>query len=263
MRNTDENELKLGRGEVYFNVFAPGTDVGRGERYLGSTQAFSLNVETQQQNHYSMERGIRTKDESVTTQIDFMGNITADNIDHHNISLFFMGSRSTQAVAAATGATETFTNVLPGTYLQLGATATNPTGLRSTTIDSVTRDPLGTPAVATANTDYVVDNALGRIYIVPGGAITAGSTIEVTYDVAAHSFDTVVSGNDVLFGAMRFVAYNAVGAQTDYFMPKISLRPNGEFALKGEDWQQFGFQIEVLKLGSLEQIYANGRPYTV
>lgn len=255
------DNIVLGRGRVFFDRFATGTETATGERYLGATPSFGLQVETQELEHYSSEEGLRVKDLSVTSQIDLTGTVVTENIDLDNIALFFLGAKSTVSVGAQTGATDTFTSVLQGTYLQLGKSAGNPAGLRQVSSVVVTGSG-GTPTYV-EDTDYTVDLALGRVYIVPGGGITGGTDILVTYNVAAHDLDRVVSGTTPVFGAMRFLAYNGVGNDTDYFLPKVAIRPNGEYNLKGDDWQQFGFNIEVLKLGTQEQIYADGRPYNI
>lgn len=251
----------LGRGKIYFDRFAPNSDTPLGiERYLGNTPSFGLSVETQELDHYSSEEGLRVKDLSVTMQIDMNGTVVTDNIDLDNIAMFFFGDKSTQAVSSLTGESDSFTNVAQGGSVQLGTSATHPAGLQNVSNVTVTGSG-GTPSY-TAGTDFVVDEALGRVTILEGGGIADGEDIDVGYDVSAHSYDMIVSGTNIIYGAMRFVAYNGVGRNTNFYMPKVALRPNGEYNLKGDDWQQFGFNLEVLRRGSLERIYANGRPYT-
>lgn len=254
------NNTVLGRGKLYFDRFLPNTETSTGERYLGNTPSFGLSVETQELEHYSAEEGLRVKDLSVTLQVDYSATFVTDNIDLDNIAAFFFGEKQSVAQGALSAQQDDLT-VLQGMYYQLGMSAGNPVGLRNLTIDTVAGAG-GTPTYV-AGTDYVADNDLGRIYIVPGGGIADDTAIEVTYDVGAHTHDLVVSGSDLIYGALRFIAFNGVGKQTDFFMPKVALRPNGEYALKGEDWQQFGFNVEVLKKGTLQNIYADGRPYNI
>lgn len=253
----------LGRGKLYFERFQPNTDtpIG-GERFLGNCPSFALSVETQELDHYKSTEGLRIKDQSVTLQIDMTGTITCDNVDKTNLALFFFGTSEVATQGALTGQTDTFT-ATPGAYYQLGRSTTNPAGLRQVTVNSVTIDPAGTPSTATVGDDYTVDAVLGRIQIVEGGAISEGDTIEVGYDVAAHSRNRIISGSNVVYGGMRFIAFNPVGENTDFFMPKVAVRPNGEFNLLGEDWQQFSFNLEVLRRGTDENIYADGRPFNV
>jgi len=256
------NNYVLGRGKLYFDRFLPNTEINTGERYLGNTPEFSLSVETEEVQHYSSEEGLKIKDESVTLQVDYSGTFTTDNIDLDNIAAFFFGSKTAQTESAATGSEDTLEGVQQGRYYQLGMSGANPVGLRQVTVTDV-EDAGGGGSTYTPGTDYTVEPDLGRIYIVEGGNIADGTDIDVTYDVAGHTHDLVVSGSDLIYGALRFISFNGVGRQTDFYMPKVALRPNGEFALKGDDWQQFGFNVEILKKGSLQNIYADGRPYNI
>lgn len=253
----------LGRGKVYFDRFQPNLDVPQSiERYLGNTPSFALSVETQELDHYSSEEGLRVKDLSVTTEIDMSGTVVTDNINLDNIAMFFFGESEVETVSALTGETDTILNPVQGGFIQLGVSSAHPAGLQNVS-NVVVADTGGGGSTYVAGTDYVVDNDLGRVEIWEGGNIADGTGIEITYDVGAHSYDMVVSGTNVIFGAMRFVAFNGVGLNTNFFMPKVALRPNGEYNLKGDDWQQFGFNLEVLRSGSLERVYANGRPYNI
>lgn len=253
----------LGRGKLYFDRFQPNTDTPSGiERYIGNTPSFGLSVETQELDHYSSEEGLRVKDLSVTMQVDMNGSLVTDNIDLDNIAMFFFGETTSHTVTALTGESMTVASAEPGGFIQLGTSATHAAGLQNVSGVSVA-DSGGGGTTYDAGDDYVVDEDLGRVEIVDGGAITAGTSLDITYDVGAHSYDMVVSGTDILYGGLRFVAYNGVGRNTNFYMPKVALRPNGEYNLKGDDWQQFGFNLEVLRRGSLERIYANGRPYNI
>ncbi len=250
------NNLVLGRGKLYFDRFAPGTQTKTGERYLGSTPSFSVTAETVELEHFSAEEGLRIKDESVTTQIDFTGQFVTENISPENIALFFLGSSEVLSQAAATGVEESFT-VSKGLFYQLGATALKPEGVEK--VSNVVVEPGGGGTAFVAGTDYAVDLDLGRIEILPGGAIANGATIDVTYNRVAASQERVISGTTLIQGAMRFISFNGVGGQKNFYMPKVTLRPNGEFALKGEEWQQFGFNVEILQAGNLANLFVSGR----
>jgi hypothetical protein len=43
----------------------------------------------------------------------------------------------------------------------------------------------------------------------------------------------------------------------------VRLSPNGEYALKGDEWQQMSFNLDIQKLNdTTESIYVDGRPFT-
>jgi hypothetical protein len=43
-------------------------------------------------------------------------------------------------------------------------------------------------------------------------------------------------------------------------LPYVKLSPNGDYALKGDEWQQIPLSIEVLKASGKEAIYRDGVP---
>lgn len=249
------NNLVLGRGKLYFDRFLPSTTTKTGERYFGATPSFSVSAETQELEHYSAEEGLRIKDESVTTQIDFTGTFATENMSGANMALFFLGSSVTSAQTSATGVAEVFT-VQPGYFYQLGMTALKPEGVELVSSVVVTD---GGATTYVLDTDYALDADLGRIEILEGGAIAADDSITVTYDRTAATQERVISGTSLIQGAMRFISYNGVGQQKNFYMPKVTLRPNGEYALKGEEWQSFGFNVEILQAGNLANLFVSGR----
>lgn len=250
----------LGKGKLYFAEFAANTETPGGRRYLGNTPEFSMTVESEQLDHMNSDEGIKEVDESVTLSTTRSLSFVTDHISPQNVADFLLGSASTLAQSSATDDTETLTGVLQGMYYQLGISATNPAGVRQLS-NVVVTGPSGTPTHV-AGDDYTVDLETGMIYIVPGGAITDASTIELTYDLAAVSRDRIISGNDAKVGELFFESKNPVGEKRDFLFPKVRIYPNGDYALKGDEWQQIGFQAKVLKRGALEAIYCDGRPYT-
>lgn len=253
------DNIVLGRGKLYFDPFATGTETKTGERYFGNTPSFGLNIESETLDHYNADEGVKNKDLTVTLQTTYTGNFVTDNISPENIALMFMGSSAVVAQTSLTGEVDTIT-VKQDRYYQLGEDASNPTGKRNVTVTTV--EPAGGGTAFVVATDYTVDDTTGRLYIVPGGGIADDTALDITYNVAASSRQTIISGADQIYGAMRFVAFNPVGDQKDFYMPKVALTPNGEYALKGDDWQQISLSAEILKLGTGANIYVDGRPYT-
>jgi len=162
---------------------------------------------------------------------------------------------------AATPVTAELRTVLPGRQYQLGATSANPLGVRNVTAVTVKSEDGTTTHVA--GTDYNVNTETGRVQIIEGGAITASTVVQFGYTPVAGTFESVKSGSTAeLQGALRVVSDNATGGNRDWYMPKVTLTPNGDLALiaEGTDVVAMEFGLEVLKPANAEAIYCDGRP---
>ena len=265
----ETQKYTLGRGEVFFNKFKPGTNIGEGERYLGNTPEYSLTNEVETLDHFDSDRGLREKDESVLLEISSSGSMNCDNISGENVALFFLGNLLTKSSTSVTAQKEVFTSWKRGLTLQLGTTDDTPTGVRKVSNVKVgkaakaatlnlTSDISAIPGVTIVDAagNYEVDLDLGRLYLEPTSTeINGDIKLVVQFDVAAQSREMVISSNDVVQGSLRFVAHNAKGENKDYFFPKVTLSPDGDYNLKGDDWQSMGFTFEALKLQGRERVY--------
>jgi hypothetical protein len=259
----------LGRGRVFFDRFPTNAVVGAltrgdGERYLGNTPEFSSTSESEDLEHYDSDSGVRVKDDSVQLTLNRSASFTCDNIDSENIALFFLGEASTVTHAGATGQVEVFTDVKLGRFIQLGVSESAPSGVRKITnvVIKTGSAPTWATTVAQAG-NYEVDEARGRIYIeADAAALTDGtSDIQITYDILASTREQVVSSSQSIYGSLRFVAENPKGPNRDYFFPYVKLAPDGDYNLKGDEWQQMGFTVEVLKKSSnVNAVYIDGQP---
>lgn len=253
------NNYTLGRGELHFGQFKAGTQTPRGELYFGNTTELGFTAEQENLDHYSSDRGVRIKDQSVLLQLDYSGSFSTDNISPDNLSFFFLGEKYTTTVTSATAVAFTLTDIEQGRTYQLGTSDTTPSGVRKIANFTIT-----TPAGCVAGTDYVVDLDLGRVTILEGSTkLTEGlASVVGTYDVSASTRSRVISKSSTIEGSLRFIAVNPAGNNLDYFMPWVKITPNGDFQLKSDEWQTLPFNLEILKKGSLEAIYIDGRPYT-
>ena len=177
----------LGRGELHFDKFAPGTFNKTGERYLGNTPELNRTTESENLDHFNSDRGIRVKDKSIVLEKNDSGTFIADEISDDNIALWFLGTQNVVAQSASASVVQNIpaNRVKPGTYIQLGESTANPTGHRNVTLTSVTSNPVGT--TFDNLDDYTLDAELGRLYIVPGGAIDGAAPLIVTYATAAST----------------------------------------------------------------------------
>lgn len=254
------NNYVIGRGELHFDMFAVGTKAGSGERYFGNTPELSSSSSIDTLDHYNSDHGLRVKDESVTLEDNMTLSFTTDQISPENMALFFGGDVSTQTQAAATGKTFAITAKLNRSF-QLGVSTANPTGDRKVTNVVITKGASpGTPVVAEGN--YEVDLELGRVYIESDAAgIADDDVLTATYDTEAYTRQIIVGRSKEIRGALRFISDNPVGDQKDFLWPYVKVTPNGDYALKGDEWQVMGFTVEVLKKDSTtERVYIETRP---
>lgn len=266
-----ENNYTLGRGRIYYARRDPITGNLGGERYLGNTPEFNTNFESETHDHYSSDRGIREKDASVILQINRTGSLITDNISPQNVALFFFGSAQALTIAQATVTDEqvgiTGIGVELGMFYQLGSTPANPSGARAVIYpgEAATAFSMSVQggAALVAGTDYVLNAELGRVEILETSpTVQDGDVLTATYTVAASTRTRIISGSSPIEGALRFIAVNPTGKNIDYYMPSVKLSPNGDYALKSDEWQQIPFNVEILKPENQEAVYADDRAVT-
>lgn len=256
------NNYTLGRGKVFFaRLKDDGTPDGF--FYIGNTPEVSLNIESQELDHYSSDEGIREKDDSVPLEVNRTGSLVTDNIDPKNVALFFFGSDSTVTQGSVVAAEEIIEGIKVGHSYKLGSTANNPAGYFGITQAgfAVVGDPEGGEDAMVVDVDYEIDFDTGIITILEGTTVVAdGDDIGVTYAVSASTRSRVISGSSPVEGAMMYRSYNPKGDDFVFYMPYVKITPNGDYALKGDDWQQIPLSLEILKPSGQEAIYRDGMP---
>ena len=133
-------------------------------------------------------------------------------------------------------------------------------------VTAITVKNSGGTTTYVAGTDYNVDTETGRVQIIEGGGIATGSEVQFGYTPVAASFESVKSGGkSELQGALRVVSDNATGGNRDWYLPKVTLTPNGDLPLiaEGTDVVAMEFGLEALKPANGEAIYCDGRPVVV
>ena len=252
----------LGKGRFYFEPFLNGTTTGAGEKYIAQTKEGSFSVKADTLDHYDADEGLNVLDEQVTTKVDVTGKFMTENITLDVLADFLLANGvNATVITAATAATSNFVDVKLGRYFQLGKSAALPQGARNVSNVSVKVNASTTALANTGNQSFTVDAALGRIFV-PANAvgIVDGDDLTVTFDVAAGTREIVVSKDQQLRGALRFVSANPVGGQRDFYFPLVNLSPEGDMNLKGSDWQSVGFNFTALKLdANTERVYIDGR----
>jgi hypothetical protein len=248
----------VGRGKLYFRKFLTGTRTLEpgGARYLGNSPELTLSQDEEKLDHYNSDRGIRVKDASVSLQNDSSGSFSLDDIQPENLALWFRGDVESNVIAGGAVADEAHGDTVLGSYIQLGLTAGNPIGARNVSAVVVTNVTQANAVVAEAG-NFEIDAVTGRIYILETAAdIAAGDDLTIDYTAAAGTEELVVAAGTTIEGRLEFFADNAAGQNRDYIWPCVQISPDGDFSLKGDDWQTMNFSLEVLKLNdSTERQY--------
>lgn len=248
------NNVVLPRGKVYFAPFDTGTTTPAPyEKYLGNTPTASLTGSSTKLDHFSADGPVRIKDKSIVTEVNYAGSLEIDNISADNLAAFFLGTAATITDAGATITDETHTAVPADAVVQLGISAARPSGARKLT--SVTVSDGAT--LKTAGTHYTLDADTGRVH-----ALVAFASMVVDYTIASSTRERVISAGTQVKGALRVIADNSEGTNRDYYMPSVTLAPNGDFVLKGDgtSWLTMKLDLEVLaKDDSTAAVYIDGR----
>ncbi len=259
-----DKQYVLGRGRVHFGRMLPGTKtVAKGREFLGNCPQINTTSSVDTLDHYSSTGGLRIKDASVDLQVNRTGTIQCDNIDPAVLALFFSGTEGLVTQVAATDQTTT-RKLFKGYKYQIGATASNPIGVRNLSDFEITTSG-GSPVVVPAANNYTIDLARGILTILDNAVgITDDTSYILNYDIGASSYERVIASNETVYGELYFEADNASGRNLDYFFPYVKLSPNGDLNLISDEWMTAGFNFEILQLdGVTAPLYISGQPVTV
>jgi len=267
MADTSGKNYVLGKGRTYFDQFKPGTKQNTGERYMGNTPEFSQTQAQESLDHIDADQGLNVKDESIIISNELTGSFVTDNISAENIAMWFGGDASALVVASALAVVNADLTVQRGRTFQLGTSAATPMGTKKITNVVVKKvvppvapatDPTLEDVTLAANIEIDLERA--RMYIeVDAPDIENDDVLRVTYDQEAYSREVIIAKGQQISGALRFLADNPHGKNRDYFYPYVKITSNGDYALKGDSWQQMSFNYEVLKKdGSTERVYIDG-----
>lgn len=117
----------------------------------------------------------------------------------------------------------------------------------------------GTGTAYVSGEDFELDADFGLLTVLEGSAM-ATEDVTVSFDVRASTRDRVLSGTKAVKGSLMYQAINPEGKQINYLMPQVEVTPNGDYSLKGEDWQVLPFTLDIQKPRVGNAIYADGNP---
>lgn len=233
----EATELLLGRGEVYFDRFIPGTLAGHGERYIGNTTTFQISRTIQRTSVYRSYRGRKVEMPGFPISDEAEVQFTTDNIVMDNIADWYGGNVASLTVGDEfIFATQSIV-AHRGRFYQLLAE-----GVEAIYVDIAEVRRLGT--LLQLGVHYELERVRGRIQILPNAPapFTDGSTLVVNFRKRPSSYNYVASQNRDILGALRYLAADDHhGPKVDYFFPMVRLSPQGAIDLKGDEFQQMRF----------------------
>lgn len=265
----------IGKGKLFFNGFAPGAKVGSGERYLGNSPELSSSQSADTLDHIDADEGLNVKDESVTISNELTGAFKLDSIENENVAMWFGGDIERSVIVAGTAIVSPDVTAMRGRWYQLGVSDDMPQGTRQVTNVKVatvvpavipTDPPVVTDLTApqlAANVEFDLERA--RVYVESDAPdVPDGTVLRFTFDQEAVTREIIIGKGQEIRGQMRFLSKNPVGQQKDYYWPYVKITSNGDYALKGDTWQEMSFNYEVLKLDAkTERVYIDGVPKAI
>lgn len=259
MTTSPTQNYTLGRGELHFAKFKPGTQIPDGFRFIGNVPTFNVQVTREKLEHFRSTKGVNEKDLTITTKTNRTANITAEDISPDNLAIFLLGSAQILSEGLLTAQSETFVGTHLGRSYQVGLSDALPTGHRKLTTPVLKKGV----TVLVLGTDYTIDTDRGCFTVLPTSTtVVDNDDLTLTFGTAASSRTQVISGSTQVEGALRYISYPVHGDPIDFMMPYVEISPNGDFAVIAENaLQSIPLTIDIQTKGVQAAVYADGQPY--
>lgn len=246
-------DYNLGRGILYAATLSNGIPDASGWRDLGNSPQFNISNEVETLEHQSSRQGLKITDKEVTISQKINLAFQLDELNFQNIALLFSGGAFTEPdtnpAVAGVVAVQITSALVKGRWYDLTSVDAQ-AGIRVYDIDKtklvLTEDPGGTPVVLVQDTDYTVDEKMGRVFITTTGAATPADELDYTLaaDAGALDADEVRAlTQTTVTVALKFIAENPANndVQTEYTFHQVGLKAEGDFALIGDEFTTMGF----------------------
>lgn len=255
-------DYTLGRGIVRLAALtAAGLPNSDGFRDLGNSPEFNINVSVEDVRHQSSRTQLKFTDKRCTVSQEVGITFILDEMNFQNLSDFFSGS------------TEVYDNphdvtwllheesiisssVKVGNWYQLhdndagaaehGVKRLYDLGAAGVTF-SFEENPAGVPVPLVLDTDFELDLEMGLVRFLPTGVVLDGDTVGWALTGAATTPQDLDQVNALIradvVGALLFIQTNACdeGNKSEYLFHKVSLSPDGDLPLIGDEIQTASF----------------------
>lgn len=259
------NHYNLGRGIVYAGTRDATTGLPLEFRDLGNCTEFNVSLSKEQLDHFSSRSGLKVIDKAVVLSQSMALSFTLDEMNFDNLALFLSGSRTTRSAPNLD-----YTALAPNSNVWLAASNHKGRwydlyeGLDLSAAYPPAADPMTKRvynvsstglvvtvhggAALTLNTDYVLDNVMGRLFIMPNSGVAAGAKLDVKFKTIHTSALTVeeVSGlsQSSVQVALKFISENASynSAKVQYQFHKVTLSSSGDLGLISDQYSTMKFE---------------------
>lgn len=228
------NEVySIGKGKLLFKQ-----DGTTNWEDLGNCPDFKISNSTEVKDHFSSRSGIQVKDLEVLVKQTCTGKFTLDEPKIENIRRFMMSDTPDDVVQNSGTLSASAVTVEKGKWQELGKMK----------LSSVVVKDVSNVTTYVAGTDYEVDTEAGLIRVLPTSAsIDDDDVIHVSASYAAITTGKAHAAKaTTVKGHIWFVGNPPVGQILDV-KGYVSLKPDGDMSLIGEDWMSFGFSMEFLQ----------------
>lgn len=246
----EKTKLILGRGELFFDRIAPGATEGEGERYVGNTTSVRIERTVERLTRKTSYGGRVHEIPGAVVSEQHKVTVMTDNVDMENLAAWFGTSPAVTGVQAGVPNRESIM-IRRGRFFQIGKSLVPILGVRNLAWVVVRRNG----SIVSPIGNYEVELETGRINIFPGAAnLSDGHVIDITYQLVVdgenytHAYPTLTPDANEVHGALRFVPTNIVGPRVRYYWPYVRIAPRGQSDLKGDEFQQWGFDVTPIKL---------------
>jgi len=241
--NADSTKIYLGRGRLYLDrLTSPGARTGG--RFVGNCTTFQVTPNVEKVEMFSSTEKAAPRLASDVIRQTFELEARLHEFSKENLALGLLGDTATLSQSAGGPIVNETIVVKKDHYFQLGATeATKRRAVTGVVVTGVAGVP-----VYVLNTDYKVDAVRGEIYIISGGAIAEGASIEVDYSFSAISTGDVVRAGT--FGSIdafvRFIGDPKRGPAVEVEIWKCSFSPDAALGLISDEYGGITLKGEVL-----------------
>jgi len=251
----DTSSYNLGRGKVFF-AFLDSSGNPKEYRDLGNAPEFSISLEVETLEHQSSRGGLKITDKEVTISQKVNLSLSLDEINAQNLAEFLSGDIAGLDASDSSGHDNpTHSGVTERELVAVGEVVlgrwydlVDGNGNRCYDIKAsnlTVKDDGAT--TLTKDTDYEVDEEMGRIFVLTGGSLTTSNGIdfELTADTSADEYIPEVKSltKTTVTGALKFISENpaANDRRSEFQFHQVSLKAEGDFGLISDEYTQMTF----------------------